>query len=281
MPKQISIDYIKEIKKLPAMPVVATKTMNLLEEREPDMEAIQKTITQDPNLSTSILRFANSPFYGFRGEIVNIKEACIVLGFKAVQKLVRTSVALALVKGVAKPSTKVTNMHTHSLAVAALSESLVVKSQLNQDEAFLGGLLHDIGKLLIYNLDTKQDSVLDLDIVIVSDRDLEQEEMEQFSVNHYTIGAMMAEHWNFPQNIQDAIKNHHKIIDDSGSASLSDLVYLADNLAIAMFYGLSKNQVFDEFNEAVVPKLGLSWKDVQQALLTTEQKMAESEYLFH
>ncbi len=187
------------IKDIPTLPVIYQELFNKMQDPEVSVPQIASIISQDQALSSKILHLVNSAFYGYCSQIKTISRAVVILGFRAVR-----SAALAISVfdyfSDEESSNKLdmTKFWTHSIAVAAISKVLAAEVKINQqEEAYVVGLLHDVGKLI-----EKRHFSKDFDGVCkaASEQHLTWYacEKELFQVNHAIIGKVILSIWICP-----------------------------------------------------------------------------------
>ena len=138
---------LQKIKNIATLPVLARKIMQLTEDPKSTAEDVHKVITSDPALSIRILKVVNSSFYGLPRQIDSIHRAFLLLGRNAVKNIaIAASVHKVFQSERIGPDFDARDLWTHSIAVATGARGLALKAALDlPDEAFLAGLIHDVG----------------------------------------------------------------------------------------------------------------------------------------
>lgn len=218
------------IQKLPSLSTVAMEVLRMIDSEGCDLATLEKKISQDQSLSARILRIANSPFYGFSGEITSIKEACVVLGMYTIRNVsITAAVYMFFSPGTQKDTIDYTALWKHALYVGTAAKVLARHYGYEQNLAFTAGLLHDIGKLVLeVSFPTEFSKVRQL--CNVEGCSLSEAEVTVFGVDHTMVGAKLAAHWNFPTPIRAAIERHHTP-DLREHSPVVDLVHIADILS--------------------------------------------------
>ena len=131
-------------------PAVASQILSICEDPNVRPRDLANTIQCDPAVSLQVLRIANSSMYGFAGEIRTVDHAIVVLGFRAVKNLAISAAAAGMFElgEVAKESRQ--RLWKHSLACASISGRLATRVDILASEAFLAGIVHDVGKLVFF-----------------------------------------------------------------------------------------------------------------------------------
>ncbi len=227
---------IKSSKRLPPLPHVVAQLMQATLSEKNSISDIAKIIQRDPSLTGHILKVVNSPLYALSRKITTPSQAIVVLGLRAVQNIGLTASVFQTFHGV-KPGGifGVERFWWHSLACALtnkhLSEELGYDSS---EEAFVAGLLHDIGKLVLYTNFTS-----DYEMVVKKHRegaDLISVEEGFFGTNHADVGGWLLDSWGLQPFLADAVRYHHQHRDRILTAlPLAKITYLANVLSHALF----------------------------------------------
>ncbi len=200
---------------LPPMPVVATRVMRELMSPETTADSLSKIIETDQALVTRILRIANSAFYGCARKVGSIRLAVVVLGFNTLKNLVIATSTKSLYQ---KQNKTEQSLWEHSLGVGISAHVLAMAlCPTSLEDAFTTGLLHDIGKLILYTKDPDgYPDVLEAQARGISCHVSEQ---EAYGFTHTDVGAVLADKWNLPQSLESAVGLHHSL-DTSAFAKL-------------------------------------------------------------
>ncbi|MCA9733823.1 MAG: HDOD domain-containing protein [Deferribacteres bacterium] len=230
------IDALVEVTKdFPAPPLVLTRILELTSQPDVSIEKIEQVISSDAGTAAKILRLSNSAFYGRSRNIASIKDAIMLLGIHTVRSLVVASGTYGLYNGSGALGSLKQRMWEHSLATAVLCKMLARHYGIFQpEEAFLAGLLHDVGKLVL--LQRFPDKYLE--IIQPIDRDAMSAlalEMEIFQFNHQQVGSALVDDWLLPENLVIAIGQHHNFKD---ADSLPGLTAIADAIVASKGYNI-------------------------------------------
>jgi putative nucleotidyltransferase with HDIG domain len=228
--KQIykQLDQIKEI---PTLPTIVFELNQHLQDPESSITKVSETIEKDQAMSIKILKLVNSAFYGFQSKISDVKNAVVLLGFNAVRNaIISVSVINALPKTLLFQDFEMIEFWKHSLAVAVTSKSIAQKAGMNSaDNCFVGGLLHDVGKVIMaqYFKDQFVKVWTRMQNEYLPFYDAEQKELP---VDHTKIGAYLANRWKLPKGLTDAIRWHHDFQPNNGNAGFMMNIHLANIL---------------------------------------------------
>jgi len=273
---------LKKIKQLPTLPAVYYNLQKLLSDPDTSAKQIGSVIEKDQSLSSQILRIVNSAFYGFPRKISTISEGVVILGFREIHHL---SLSISVID-LFKESNNANRLdHTlfwkHSLAVAICANIIArkagVKKVENPEIAFVAGLLHDIGILI---LDQYLRDLFYTSFLFKKKKNLYyvDAEKEAIGFTHQEVGQFLTEYWNLPANLVLIPGHHHRPIAFKNSTSdfaLLSIINLAEVLTHAV--DLSPNcdtEVPRLFNECW-NELGHSIKDIDSITRETLEAFDE------
>ncbi|MBT1072126.1 HDOD domain-containing protein [Pelotalea chapellei] len=199
-------DLIMNTGDLPTIPVVATKVLQLIEQEGASAEELAKVVASDPAVAARVLKISNSSFYGCQRQIQTLSHAIMMLGYNTLKSLV----IAASVKQVYKPYGLTEQMlWEHSFGAGLAARIIAGKTRLiHEEEAFLGGLFHDIGKIVMDTMDNRQFQTI-MQICYNNDVSFLEAEQQVYQYNHADVGAMVIKKWNFPIMLMKAVAEHH------------------------------------------------------------------------
>lgn len=181
---------------LPVLPGMLMQLISIMEDEKTTFHDVAKLIMTDQVLISHILKVANSAFYALPGQVDSIHYAIVQLGMRQVINIV-TGIHVLSMQNNDIPQEKLQAILDAALKTAFLASGLARQLREDPEEAFLGGLLLDLGKTVILSVAKDyeiQESLLD----------------ELLASRHAEIGAMIARKWNYPESIQNLIRYHHK-----------------------------------------------------------------------
>ncbi len=264
---------IKNTIELPSPPVVVQRLHELFAMDDVSRHEISRLVETDQSLAARVLRLANSSFYGMNRRIISVDVAITILGLSVTKQLLLTSSLLSSFRSVGQ-SEKVTSFWLHSLGVAIIARRLVSgRDKEFQSEAFMGGILHDVGRMIFLKSDPNCFSSFYFDEKSVTDL---QSEKEAFGINHQEVGGMLAQKWNFPIGICAMISKHHCPLKAGELTTLVSVINIADLLCHAMGIGQSGNHYFSDFYSQAWLSLGLSYDDLENRLTGVRAEISAS-----
>ncbi|MBN1164120.1 MAG: HDOD domain-containing protein [Candidatus Krumholzibacteriota bacterium] len=260
---------------LPPMPYVARRVMEVVNKPSTNAQILQEIISKDQGLSGQILKIANSALYACSRRIETLTDAIIMLGFNAIRSLSIMSATKNLYEFTRRGKVlglKDKLMWEHSVAAAIGARMIAQRVDVAYTEqAFMGGLLHDIGKLVILQkLPDAFDQIVEE--VYNTGRYFDQVELEKLHFTHAEVGALLMKKWKLPEDFEEAIRHHHSV---SPEINLdSQLVYyidLANLLCRKLGLGFINEPEIDISSSLSAITLGISpaeLQDLEQSIKT-------------
>jgi putative nucleotidyltransferase with HDIG domain len=201
--------WIEKIRALPVLPQVAMRVTERMQSPTATLAEISELIKADVGLSTKVLRLANSSYYSIPGGVTEVSKALQFLGFTTIAQIVLTSSVVGSFKNPGIAEFPLASFWLHSFGVGQLAEITARALQLKSpSDAFVGGLIHDVGKLILLEIAPDQ---LQKVIRIAREKKISfsAAELEAGVPSHLALGVELARHWNLPDSIRLAIENHH------------------------------------------------------------------------
>lgn len=200
---------LNTLRDLPAIPTVISQLLNALDNIDIPALQIAKLIERDQALTSKILQAANSPLYGFSRKISTVELAVVIMGFNAIKEIIISLVVQKFVKRYSKSLIDINSFWNYSVFCGAASKLLARKLGYKlAGEAFVAGLMHDMGILILiqhFNTDFRKIKIIQQEEKF----SLTYSEEIVLGCTHADIGAWLAEKWNLPTQLVDAIKYHH------------------------------------------------------------------------
>ncbi len=245
---------VQSIGDLPAMPHVAAMVVDKLSNENATPRDIHQLIEKDQGLAARVLKVANSPYYGACRSIATVKDAILFMGFDSIRSVVLT----AVMKGVFAETglaEKLLWEHSIGCAVAARTVGRAVGYPGNE-EAFLAGLMHDVGKAVLFLRRSSEMSEIMQD-VYNGDMTFADGEKQVFGFTHSEIGQLVADKWRFAVNIEEAIAHHHHPDESQTAPQVAHIVSLANSMCHKLEIGPTRSPGLDLANHESVKALGI------------------------
>ena len=202
------LDRVLQSPRLPSLPTIALKVLDLAQQPDVDFKHIAEAIQHDPGLSTKILKTVNSAFYGQAREISTVSRALQVLGLNSVKTLALGFSLVGNLKGSGGKSFDHVAYWRRSLYSATAAKMLSRRAGIvQQEEAFIGGLLQDIGMVALSQA-LGDDYAAVLEKAGGDHASLRDHERQLLGLDHAEVGAALAESWRLPPVIVAPIRHH-------------------------------------------------------------------------
>lgn len=226
------VAWARCIGELPSLPSAFLAAVKVLSEDDSPASACIEAIARDQALTVRVLHLANSAFYGATGQVSRIGDAVQMLGLRTVASTLAALALRTTLGSVRCEGFCFEAYWRHTLCTALSARELAKLVSLDAGEAFLLGLVHDVGQLIL----AMTSPVLEaraLRICRSEGVNLHEAEMRVFGVSHAEVGAAVARQWNFPPLIAEAIAGHHRPAraPADGRLDLGHLLHLADRMA--------------------------------------------------
>jgi HD-like signal output (HDOD) protein len=267
--------------------------IELVDNPKTSAASLARLISADQSLTAKILKMANSAYYGFPREISTVNMAIVIMGFNAVRDMgLSLSVFDVFREAPANRTFDLNRFWEHSIACGVASKTIARRHHHRfAGEAFVAGLLHDIGKVVL-------NQYMHAEFMEIMDRTargqtLDEAEIEVVGVGHGQIGGWLADKWRLPLDIAESIRCHHFPRDAIRNPLLSAIVSLGNYICHSSSLGLSGRQnpivpdentwkIFRENNAAIEESdlenlkmdflLELDKNDMYMAFLQTDEQ---------
>jgi len=226
---------ISRLKRLPPMPEMTQRIVQLNAKPNAAVKDLVSVVELDPSLAIQVMRYASSPFFGYRGKVDSVHTAISrVLGYNMVMNLalgVTAARSFTMPKNVPLGLVSFWRHAVYSAAlVQALSTELPAEIRPPAGLAYLSGLLHNFGHLLLGHLFKQEFLLLNKFILREPERSIIEVEKEVLGVDHTRIGAWLMKAWGLPEEVIVATREHHNEYYQGPHAVYSQLVMLSDLL---------------------------------------------------
>lgn len=250
---------------------VMSEFNNLMSSSDTQVDQLGKIIEKDPGLTASVLKVANSSFYGVSKKVANVKQAVSIIGFVALEKIFTVNL---LKNSLNKQKTQFgENLWKHSLGVAIASQQIILntKPQLS-DQVFTAGLLHDLGKFIMMDLLQEEYNLLIKDFNKNNYQYSIALENKYMGIDHQQVGAFFAEAWLFPDIIVNSIMYHHNINYTPKDKDVVAAVNLGNNIVKALEIGQSSSLLVELIPKWVWSFLEIKKDELSKIIQLTQQK---------
>jgi putative nucleotidyltransferase with HDIG domain len=212
--------------------------MKLIESDRATADELSKVVSSDPAVAARVLKISNSSFYGRQGKIQNLSTAIVLLGYTTLKSIVVT----ASVRQVYQPFGLTEKMlWEHSFGAGLAARTIAGRTGfVDQEEAFLAGLFHDIGKVIMNSHDRTKFQMV-MEHCYNEEIPFYEAEKAIYSFSHEEVGALVIKKWNFPAILTETVLQHHRLafsdLNDLTLLHLTSVVNLADLFCLKLGIG--------------------------------------------
>ena len=275
---------LQQLNHLPTLPSVATRLLQITVQSNTQADEVVQLIESDPSLASKIISLTTQASKNVNRQVVSsVSRAVGLLGFETVRSAVLSiKVFETLGESNADETTGFnrTEFWKHCLAVACAAKKIIphLDKKINPEEAFLCGLLHDLGKVALDSCLPKSIARV-VQIAESSLANISEIEQKVLGIDHATAGKRLAQKWGLPQAVIESIWLHHQHLsalpDSIGYRSVVQAVHLADLLAREQRVGFSGNPVFNESSATLAQEWGCPKKVIDDIVRELRQEVAD------
>lgn len=285
---------ISKINSIPTLPAVACQVIEITADPNSSADDLTRVIIPDISLTTKLLKMANSPFFGAIRKVTSLQHAITVLGFKEVRNLVISAVVFeSFMKIEKKGNYDIGKFWEHSFICGLAAKIIAAEVKKASNEFFVAGLIHDIGKLVIY-LTLPYEFLKLVEVTGNLKWKFMAFEAEKgiIGMTHDEVGMRLLKKWMFPESLLTAIGFHHRLQETDQKSLLPLVVHIADIFAhiyevqaVAGEYDPNKTETFYPEIIKRAQSYGIEWDEsdlnrLQQSLTESVGKEAAALSLF-
>lgn len=269
-------ETLTQIRSFPTLPVVVNKVTELVSRPETSARDIEAVIGKDQALTAKLLRLVNSPFYGFPQTITTISRAVGIIGFEALRNLVFSASVMHLFKSGGSSTFRPVEFWKHSLGTALAAKALARRLGEKQvEEYFVGGLMHDIGKL-VHNEYFGEGFGQAGELARQKGLLLREAEQEVLRFTHDQTGGLLLTLWNLPPSLVAMVTCHHAPAAARQFRREAGVIHLADILCRAKGFGSGGDDRIPLLDRPTWDSLGLTLGDIEQVMRRVEKDFEDT-----
>ncbi|HEX9444534.1 MAG TPA: HDOD domain-containing protein, partial [Candidatus Binatia bacterium] len=275
---------IERVTQLPFSPV-AMKILQAAWDERAGARDMAKVIVLDQAFTARLLRIANSPYYGQSRDVTTVSQAVSILGMDAIASLALTLFTFGSVPEEDSETLSIGALWEHSLGSAVWARAIAARvGRVAAEEAFIAGMLHDMGKVLLYRF-FKKELLEAVGIAEAEGLALAEAERRVLGTDHAVVGQAAANQWGFPPLLRYAIAFHRAPGETPGDAGdavrkIVAIVHVADLLSEASEIGYGGERGDEPIDPAVWPLLKLGEDDCREMLGPVLAEIEKSREIF-
>lgn len=258
---------------LPEIPSVVFELNEVIANPMSSADHIAQVVNRSPSLTALLLKIVNSSFYGFPSKIDKVSHAVTLIGTREISGLALGISILSIFKNIPKEMIDMYSFLKHSLACGILSRILAAQKNFGHTEQlFVSGLLHDLGRLILYLYFTEE-SLNILSHARKNHKLLYQEEQDYLGADHALVGKELMEQWKLPLILENNVLYHHKP-SEAQQTIPATIVHLADIIVNSLGIGSS--------GEKFVPPLDTkAWESLELPLSNFDNVIGQAMHQFY
>ncbi|MFC1823954.1 HDOD domain-containing protein [Thermodesulfobacteriota bacterium] len=276
---RLKAKILRAFQSFPPMPQIVSQAQKVINDPTAGIKEISDILEADQAIVARILKIANSTFYGRSGKVGSIEDASVLLGHKT---LVETIAALGTSQLLGKTlpgyGLEAGALWRHSLAVAHCSEMIAKRKNPGlSDDAFIAGLIHDVGKLIL-DKHIQQRKVQFGRLIHEDQQSVHKAEKQVLGFDHAEIAADICVKWNIPKSMTVAVKNHHYPSRSRGN-EMGYFINAADMIASGSGFGTGPDGEDHEIESKTRELLSLSddyLAQIQGQMMESVEKISEA-----
>ena len=272
--------YMGDDMKLSTLPDIYRQILDTISKPYSSTYDIEKVIRTDPNLSARMLRLVNSAFYSYPTKIDTLSRSVNIIGTRQLSTLAIGINITSVFKNIPSEIINMKMFWKHSILCGICARLIAGYTNIqNTERMFVAGLLHDIGRLVLYNylpiesLYAATEERSKNSLLYVAERDL-------FTCDHATIGGDLLNQWHMSMSLEDCIRHHHEP-QRSINRVESSIVHLADIMANVMGIGSSGERFIPPLDEEAWMQLGITPNTLSVTMEQAEQQLEDVFELFY
>lgn len=271
---------IESSPELGSPPVVYARLMEVIDDPRTGASDVAEVISLDAALTVRLLKLVNSAGFARRRQIDSVSQAVGVLGTTRVRDLALATSVTTFFKDVPPELIHAADFWRHSLATGVGASVIAgLRNEPNAERFFVAGLLHDIGRLVLY-LSAPVEAKTILQHADERQIMLYEAERELTGFDHGTIGGTLMEHWNMPDGLTQSIAHHHHPSGTAAYAVEAATVHLADIFAHRLELGRSGEGLVPPMWSEALERLAIDPDVLPETLEQIEQRYRDTVRLF-
>lgn len=280
-PEQLRLD-LEGIDTVQSPPTILQEILAVIDDPRSGAKDIQATVERDISTSLKLLRLANSAYYGFSRQVKTIREAIVIIGLDGVKNVAMSlAVADSFSRGTAEEKLFYGDLWVHSMATGTIASRLCDKVKgLPPSMAYCAGLIHDIGKVILYQYYGETYGRL---VASAKEKKMSLSYVERavIGVDHATVGGWVSESWDLPDLVGQVLQEHHAIPRGALNPTQANicLLGLADSIAYDCNAGHGGNYKPLRTDDPVFAPLGVDPRFLQEVCTELKKELPKFKQL--
>lgn len=269
---------VRMVDKMPAFPGSVNRILQMTSSIDCSPKDLVQVIEHDPVMMAKILKLVNSAYFGLSREITSIKHGVVFVGLNTIKNLAISIATMGMLSKTGPAGLDMNNFLLHSLGTATVAKLLGKRLGVASDRAtdyFVGGLLHDIGKVVFAQF-MPQEMERALKRVEVENISLSMAEMIEIGADHAQLGGMLVEKWQLPHALVTCIKEHHSQERNDNTSEVLDCVAAANIIIKQIGFGCAGNLVEDRLPDHVSARFGMGLAELRESMGNLDEELEKA-----
>jgi len=268
-------DVIENVTELPSSPKILPKLLNVLNNPESTNWAMAEIISVDPALTTQLLRWSNSSFYGCSDKCIDIEAAINRIGTAEIYRLVGMSVSKQLAsKPLEKYGLHAKEFWEESILTAIIMEVLAKKMSRDANAGYTTGLLNGIGKVVINNCPAIHYEQI-FETIDKENLNLVDSENKVLGFNHAEAGGALLDRWDFQEDIYEAVLHQYNPLEAPKHKRAACMLNISKHLVSEMGYAPKNEHMKYKLDPSALRHLLLSQEDIEPLIEESQKRFDE------
>ena len=268
------------IDSMPSLSITMSKILEVTKNPQVTAKDLNKVISLDPVLVGKVLKLINSAYYGLSNKVTSLVTAIIMLGINTIKNLALSTAVLGNVKkGESFISLNVDGFWRHSIGVGVTSKLIATKIGIPsnlREEFFIGGLLHDIGKIPL-NVIFQEEYLKAIRQADFKKSQLVDMEGQLIGITHCEVGNMIAEKWRLTDETFECILHHHDPnLSSDKNFKLVASVYIANIYCNLNQVGFSGNRYAKKIDDYILSTVGITEEYLDEIFDTISEEIEKA-----
>jgi HD-like signal output (HDOD) protein len=251
-------DLLRGYVEVSSLPLIHLRLEEAINNPKKSMSDIAKIIRDDPGLTARLLRIVNSAFYSFPSRVETISQAVTIVGTQQLSALALATSVMKMFKGLPEDLVSMDSFWRHSIACGLAARQLgTVRREANAERFFVAGMLHDIGRLVMFTKLTEPSREI-LMIARQEQRLLYEIERERLGFTHAVVGGVLLQTWKLPTSLEETVMYHHNPMAATRFPVETATIHVADVIVHAMDLGSSGERFVPPMDPEAWERLNLT-----------------------
>ncbi len=268
---------MSRLTEISSLPEITTRIVQVVEDPKSTAQEMHDIVKHDPALASKILKVVNSAFYGLPAQIASLDRAIVMLGLSAVKNIaLAASLSRMFRPGAISERFAAKDLWQHCIAVGVCARLLADASGGQAEEAFVAGLVHDLGLLVEYQLfpDKLKEVV---EVCEQNTQDFCNAERQVIGADHTAFGAALASKWKFPPGLRNSIAYHHNpTVLKPEFKRIVAAVFVADTICCQNQIGFYLTAQTQDVPDSALETIGVSAAKVSELMEILPQRIEET-----